>query len=145
MKKLLSLVLCLLLALAPGASLAEFDLSGMSLADLLKLQQQVTLAMWESSEWQEVEVPAGIYMVGRDIPAGHWTISGSDFAYVTWGSKLDQYGATIDYDDTISDAYLESGDIESVSWNLTDGTYLMIEYCSVVFTPYSGANLGFKF
>lgn len=144
MKKLISLILCLLLVAVPGVSSAELDLSSMSLQELIDLRQQITMAMWKTEEWQEVTVPAGIYKIGEDIPAGRWTISSDEFAYITLGSKLDVYGTSIEYSDNIVDGYLD-GDGESVTWNFTEGTYLWIECASVVFTPYAGANLGFKF
>ena len=55
MKKLIALILAVML-LCSTACAAEIDLSGMSLAELLELQQRVTMAMWETEEWQEVEV-----------------------------------------------------------------------------------------
>ena len=73
MKKIICLLLVLLLF--PVISLADLpDLSGLSFNELITLREQVNLSLWNSSEWQEVEVPAGFYSIGKDIPAGHWTI-----------------------------------------------------------------------
>ena len=47
MKKL-ALVLALALAFALVPAHAEVDLSGMTLAELIELSQQVTMAMWET-------------------------------------------------------------------------------------------------
>lgn len=146
MRRFACMLVCLAL-LAMGCANADtnLDLAGLGLSELIALQQEIQAAMWASDEWQEVEVPVGIYEIGVDIPEGHWTISGNDFAYVTWGQNCDPYGATIEYSDKIADEYLERGDIESISWNLTAGTYLCVECSSVVFTPYAGTSLGFKF
>ena len=63
MKKL-ALTLALLLTLTLVPAHAEIDLSGMTLAELMELSQQVTMAMWETEEWEEVEVPIGVYEIG---------------------------------------------------------------------------------
>ena len=153
MKKLFALILTAVF-LCSTAYAAEIDLSGLSFAELLELQQRVIMAMWETDEWQEVTVPAGAYEIGKDIPAGHWTITPVDgqTARVCWGSKLDSSGTEIDYSDTLAlehitsptDSYAKYNDVASVSWKLTDGSYLVIENASVVFTPFTGHSLGFK-
>lgn len=78
MKKLATLILILALILVPAAR-AEIDLSGMSFDELVDLQRQVTAAIMQTDEWQEVEVPAGYYEVGVDIPAGRWTIAPANY------------------------------------------------------------------
>lgn len=153
MKKLVALALALVL-LCSTALAAEIDLSGMSLAELLELQQRVTMAMWETEEWQEVEVPAGVYEVGKDIPAGHWTITpiDGDTAMVSWGGKLNESGTDIDWMSSYAieqitsplDSYSEYNKIESVSWDLKEGSFIIIGSSSVIFTPFAGHNLGFK-
>lgn len=153
MKKLLVLCLCSLLLAMPLAH-AEIDLSGLSFDELLALKEQINLALWASEEWQEVTVPAGVYEIGVDIPAGHWTIRPVDghTAYITWGPKLEEGGTEVDIWTRYSseqitsptDSYAKYNNVESASWKLTDGTFIVIENSSVVFTPYAGANLGFK-
>ena len=93
MKKL-ALTLALLLTLTLVPARAEIDLSGMTLAELMELSQQVTMAMWETEEWEEVEVPIGVYEIGVDIPAKHWNIAAADgyFPEITYASKLDASG-----------------------------------------------------
>lgn len=73
MKKLVSFFLTALL-LFSAASADPVDLSGLSFDELVALRDQINLAIWNSQEWQEVTVPAGIWQVGKDIPAGHWSI-----------------------------------------------------------------------
>lgn len=152
MKKLVALLTLCALLTAPA--LAEIDLSGMSFEELLELKEQVNRALWDCAEWQEVTVPAGAYVIGRDIPAGYWTIApvAGAWADVTWGSKFVANGTDIDWSDEIANEIILSsttsvystGDVETVSWNLTDGTVLLIEHSSVVFTPFVGHSLGFK-
>ena len=77
MKKLLALILALVLV--SSAALAEsVDLSGLSFDDLLNLQQRVNAALWASDEWISASVPIGLYEIGVDIPAGHWTVDAGD-------------------------------------------------------------------
>ena len=80
MKRILALILTMsALAAIPLSAHAEekkIDLSGLTYNELVELKDQINLAIWECDEWQEVEVPQGIWKVGEDIPAGHWTIRG---------------------------------------------------------------------
>ena len=50
------------------------DFSGKSLSELLKIQYDLTTAIWNSPEFKEAVVPEGIYEVGKDIPAGKWSV-----------------------------------------------------------------------
>ena len=154
MKKLLSLLVLAALLLSVPAS-AEFDLSGMSFDELIALREQVNLALWATEEWQEVTVPAGAYTIGKEIPAGYWTIRPVDgkTASVSWGSRFDATGAEVDlWGDfgvfeqitSATDSYAQYNDIRSVSWDLIEGTVLVIGSASVIFTPYTGVSLGFK-
>lgn len=125
MKKLTTLILALALILAPAA-MAEIDLSGMSFDELVDLQYQLNMAIWASDGWQEVEVPAGTYYIGVDIPEGRWTISST-------GSALTSLLYSDETGSMITD--MLSAD-ESINWALVDGTMLVIEWGSVKFTPY---------
>lgn len=152
MKKLLLLVL--VSALVSSVALASVDLSAMSFNELLELQKQVQYAMMKTDEWQEVTVPAGLYQVGVDIPAGHWTISnkGQSMVMVSWGDGLNEGASGVSVYDTYDMATLVNsngmfgtiGAPESVSWKLTEGTYIDIDAGSVVFTPYAGTSFAFK-
>ena len=143
-----------LAAMLAAPARAEIDLSGMSLAELIELQQRVTMAMWGTEEWQEVTVPAGAYEIGKDIPAGYWTIRPVDgeTAEVQWGSALDISGTDIGfraryaYEQITSptDIYAKYNNIDSVSWDLTDGTFIVIQSSAVVFTPFAGHSFEFK-
>ena len=156
MKKWL-VILTVFLLFFPFAAMAEIDLSGMSFDELVALQEQVELAIWNSEEWQAVTVPAGVYGVGTDIPAGKWTIQASDGVYATimWGDVLDASGVNLDYSGDIYEyewissptysGYTEGSDKTEVTYDLADGQFFIVDSGSVVFSPYSGkANLGFK-
>lgn len=148
MKKLVILVVSLVLVSSAAlATTAAFDFSGLSLAQLVEVQQQLNLAMWATDEWQEVEVPAGVYEIGKDIPAGYWTISPEpgEYVIVRWGTALDSSKTDLaGYGSYLAQEGLDGDEVANVSWELTDGTYLIIESGSVIFTPFSGHKLGFK-
>ena len=141
------------LLIAPSAH-AAVDLSGMTFDELLALKEQINAALWASDEWQEVTVPAGVYEIGKDIPAGHWTIRPVDgeTARVYWGSSLDESKTDIPllslytYEQITSpaDTYAKYNNIESVSWDLTAGSFVVIKDSAVVFSPFAGIDLGFK-
>ena len=139
MKKIITFILALIVCTT--SAVAEFDLSGLTFEELVALQQQVQLAMWETDGWQEVEVPAGVYEIGVDIPAGRWSLVATGWTGVTYSSALDEYGA-ISYHDNISYGYYEPG--QEVVMNLVDGTFLCIELSSVTFTPYTNTSFSFK-
>ena len=155
MKKLISLLLTLCILLVPVLSLADsIDLSGMSLADLVKLQEQVTMAMWRTEEWQEVTVPAGLYTVGVEIPAGKWTITATPNAsmeQVEIGSKLDDTGMGISWGGSYESNYLygkqswayDESKMNSWDVTLTDGLYINLA-AAMIFTPYAGPSFSFK-
>ena len=155
MKKLVLLTL-LLIALSVPA-LAEVDLSGMTYDELVALKDQINLAMWNSQEWQEVTVPQGVWKIGEDIPEGHWSITASDgvWARVSYSSALDDNQKEADYhtkdyyssqvNSTTYRSFDPNKDISLIDIDAKNGAYIVIEYGSVVFTPYAGkATLGFK-
>lgn len=163
MKKMISLFLSLLLLLSisvPSFALSadDIDLSGLSYEELVRLRDRINLAMWESSEWEEVEVPIGVWQVGADIPAGHWTIAAADGVWcsiarsrfldstgkeVEYGSGSNYFSEILTHPD--NSTYDPKTDPVSVDLVLSDGEYLVVDNGNVVFTPYSGkASLGFK-
>ncbi len=66
MRKLFA-VLCavaLLAALAVPAIAEDIDLSALSWSERLALREQLS----DRNEWQPVEVPEGVWVVGKEIP-----------------------------------------------------------------------------
>ena len=154
MRKVITIciTLALVLSLAPAA-FADVDLSGMTFDELVALRDQIDLAIWNSQEWQEVEVPQGVWRVGEDIPAGKWTIravSGGN-AYVKVGNELKDGGTDVKSKYTL-DIYAPDHRYYTEGKNMTEGTaeleagqYVSINYANAVFTPYAGKpSLGFK-
>lgn len=157
MKRILSVVLVLML-LTPAA-MADVDLSALSFDELVALRQQVNQEITKRPEWKEVTVPAGLWKVGEDIPAGKWTISAApgSWPWVTIGDALNALGTEVDtwsstissYDTLISKthSYYEQSHgqyPESFVATLTDGLYVYIENGATIFSPYVGRpSLGF--
>ena len=107
MKKLIALLLILALAL-PALALADLpDISGLSFDELVQLREQVNIAIMQQKEFQNVEVPAGVYEIGKDIPAGHWTITPAPNSYVAfwYGDKLNDSGTDAGYGWDIINGY----------------------------------------
>ena len=148
------------LMLLGSVATAEIDLSGMSYDELIELKDRIDKAIWESAEWQEVTVPQGyVYLVGEDIPAGHWTIGVCDGAYsqITIGTTLKENGKEVKhtshdkryyYQNIVSPTrftYDAGEDMSFFDYVFEEGDYVEVKGGDVIFTPYSGkASLGFK-
>lgn len=152
MKKLFFLFLATLL-LFSSASADPIDLSGLSFDELVALRDQINLAIWNCQEWQEVTVPAGVWIVGQDIPAGHWSIEPMDnrFNYVTYCEKLDETGKKFSRSGKhetcliISKTHEQHNDgLNAADFDMVDGWYFYND-AAVTFTPYAGKpELSFK-
>lgn len=70
MKRILAIILSVLL-LIPAA--CADDYSAMSYEDLLALRETITAEIMSRPEWKEVKVPAGTWIVGKDIPVGSYS------------------------------------------------------------------------
>lgn len=149
-------VLLLALALLSGTAAAEdVDLSSMSFNELVALRDQLNLAIWNCQEWQEVTVPEGVWTVGEDIPAGHWSVrvaAEHDYLYVSCFDRLNEIekrpanGSKLYMQDIASPGYSAFGEIipESADIILEDGWFFKCTG-AVVFTPYAGKpDLGFR-
>lgn len=153
MKRILVMVL---VAMMMCCAFAEgVDLAGMSYDELVALKEQVNLAIWSSEDWQEVEVPQGVYVIGEDIPAGKWTIKAVEglSAAIYWGDTLDESGVSLGYGDIYvgetvyskAHSYYSEGDTTEVTWEMKDGQYFIVNNGIALFTPYAGKpDLGFK-
>ena len=153
MKRALALILAMLLI--GSAALAEIDLSGLSYDELVALKDQINLAMWNCEEWQEVTVPVGVWKVGEDIPAGHWTIKPAqedDYLFVWYMNDIDpvtggpaQGSRNVNYE-LASPGHLVFGHEKPAECDIEmeEGWYFTNRGL-VVITPYTGKpSLGFK-
>ena len=134
----------------------EIDLTTLTWEELLELKTAITLEQLTRDEWEEVEVPQGVYKVGEDIPAGKWTVrcTRGNHLTISWGQYLDDDGHDINYFKGINDAkniknlngrLYDEGDATEYTFDAVDGYYIVIEYSSATFTPFAGKpDLGFK-
>lgn len=76
MKKLIAVLLLCCMFIYPAV--AEIDLSSLSFYELAELRRNCQFEMMNRPEWKEVQVPQGIWQVGKDIPAGDWIIKCAD-------------------------------------------------------------------
>ena len=72
MKKLIAIIL--ILCLFPVIALADVDLASMSFDELRSLQIALNEEIVTRPEWKEVTVPGGTWIVGKDIPAGSYSL-----------------------------------------------------------------------
>ena len=136
MKKLITLILILALAL-PALAMADIpDISGLTEAELIELNHQIQLRLFSDKLVNGVDVPAGTYVVGEDIPEGVYRLEvlfPNSGGYLTVyenkesslsikSSFLGEYWAVVE----IGKIELESGNVVDISGN------------SLRFFPYSG-------
>lgn len=154
MKKAISLfcVFALILALAVPA-LADVDLSGLSFDELVALKSQIDLELFARPEWQSVEVPQGLYLVGRDIPAGKWTVRPIETHYseVSVGLTMEDGGMKLKYPYKVSESLYgprsslySEGKRTELTIEVVDGDYVQIDRGTAIFEPFHGVSLGFK-
>ena len=130
MKKIICILL--LVCMTACAAAESVDLAGLSFDQLLELHQKVTAEIISRPEWKEVTVPSGSWTVGKDIPAGSYSVNpGKEGGYIRVsrnGRKIISQGIR-----TASDAY---GKLE-----LLEGDIVEIERGSLIFSRAIG--LGF--
>lgn len=127
----------------------------LDLDHLSKLQSLVNDKIFASDEWSEATIPAGIYKVGVDLPAGHWTfaaIGPYSTPIIQYYEKSDDTGMFPNPDyryfmqSIVSEDMLEysgGGASQSIDIDLTDGWYFQTTE-TIKMTPYAGKNITFK-
>lgn len=154
MKKIITIVIACALTLAlAGAAWADVDLSAMSFAELAELHTQVQLEMFARQEWQSVQVPQGIYLVGRDIPAGQWNVKAleTSWTFIEVGWELDEGGMKIKHPGKIAQSVMgpqcsiyKAGDCTEFAITVEDGDWVRITNGNAIFETFIGPKLGFK-
>ena len=155
MKKVITICItfALVLALIPVA-FAEWDLSDLTFDDLIALRAQTQREMMERGEYEEVEVPQGLYEVGPEIPAGKWTIRAldSNWTRIHVGRNVNEAHTELNYPFKASELiygpasiYYSAGNKTEITVDLSEGDYIHIDYGSAIFVTYTGKpTLGFK-
>ena len=76
MKRIVIILFIISIAVSPAV--AETDLSKLSFDELRQLQAEISKEIVTRPEWKEKIIPSGIWVVGKDIPAGDYSISMGD-------------------------------------------------------------------
>lgn len=156
MKKLLTIILTLAL-IVPSVALADVpDISDLSFDELVQLKERINLAIWNCQEWQEVVVPAGTYIIGKDIPEGHWSLRTQAESHQTFNvyyfdipdefGKKPGRGANALLMNIATPGFSAFGEVnnETIDIDMKNGWYLYLGG-AVVFTPYNGQpDFGFR-
>jgi hypothetical protein len=155
MKRIIALVLVFMLTCS---AFAEIDLSKMSTKKLQKLRDKIDAELESREKTNPVTVPVGVWVVGEDIPLGHWQITVANnapygWASVTYCGKLDVTGKKPKIGGPDNFYYAEqikqpgsdaSVQLESLDLDLQEKGYIIVKYGDVIFTPFKGKkNLGF--
>lgn len=136
MKRLLTLIL-LVLMISCSAQAEGIDLGSLSFDELLSLQAQVNQALFNCAEWKEVEVPMGIWDIGKDIPAGRWELSRSKKADSYYKTSIAYYlKRTNGQPDYYRGTYYLKTAEDVVVLELEEGNVIKIEDGSVIFRRY---------
>ena len=154
MKKITCILLLVALmgCLVLPACAEEIDLTALNWEELLDLKAAITLEQLTRDEWEEVEVPQGVYKVGEDIPAGKWTITcrTGRSCYFEFGEALREDGHSVSWRGTHDLVYIykdagSDGKQTEYTFDAKDGYYIIIDDSPATFTPYTGTrDLGFK-
>ena len=156
MKRFIAIIVCLLLIVC-AAQAEDLDLSGMSFDELVKLKEKLNLAIWNSQTWQEVTVPPGIWEIGADIPAGHWSVrpaAGCGPDYIIYSDTLSSNGHDVEIMGAgfyIMECICDSGaPLYTMEYktatdiDMKDGFFVRLD-CTMIFSPYTGKpDLGFQ-
>lgn len=156
MRDMLHYLMCLVYD-QTGHPMPAPTLEGLSYDQLVSYRDALNLAIWNSEEWQEVKVPAGIWVIGEDIPAGHWTVSApeGESIRIAYGDELNSTGRSINtlWTDVGMFAHLygeghyshHDDNDHYLNINMKNGFYFSVDDGYAIFTPYSGKpDLGFK-
>ena len=163
-KKLLSILLAVFLCVPASA---ETDYSAMTAEELIALYRDLNAQMTDlRQEMQDVAfvimqkrlypvtVPAGVWEIGVDIPAGLWRMSSMNVTTITYGDQLDRAMFAIDQDRCTyylqhtlygpKSGLMETGS-DAVTINLEEGFFLAIEGEALFFIQKSQVPTPFTF
>lgn len=138
MKKLISIVIVVLFL--SSAALAETALSDLSYEELTWLISECSVEIQRRPEWKETDIPAGVYIVGEDIPEGKWA-----FTMKTNSTEICVYSSISAYKNSsfpVFDQILATftGVTEIGNLYLKNGEVLLVEG-SVTARPFRGLGL----
>lgn len=134
MKKLIAIFMICIMMFSVTCFASNIDLSNMNYEELLELKNEVNMALWNSNEWKEVEVPVGLYRGGDEIPAGTYFISYSSHGWTSVCVGKNYENGDIIYPRTFSEVIdEENGDCKVI---IEEGDYIEIKSYPALFKPY---------
>ena len=149
MKKFIAILLACLIIL-PAACAESIDLSSLSFDELQELKSRISQEMTTRPEWKETTVPAGLYEIGTDIPAGEWGLKCGKTKYgfvnISYGKQLNDSGTKVDIPcDFMGMIYEEKDEAHQdfINMRLQEGFFIYFEHGSVIFTKPEKPDLGF--
>lgn len=139
MKKLLTIILILALAV-PAAAFADLpDISNLSKDELLQLDRIIQNILFEQTLPDGVLMPAGNYIVGADIPAGDYradTVSDTGGIITVYKTKEDAENRPLSYISEVSLGNMWGTLVFHLV--LEEGNYVRLKYNSLKLYPYAG-------
>ena len=152
MKRFVGLLLVLMVFTCGTAAAEHIDMTGISYEELAELVTRAHYEMMQSDEWEEVQVPIGLYLIGRDIPAGKWEVEvdgnlyGMSVIYFL-GVKLNENKTELDAWDTKTSFITISPNSTGraiTTITLQTGYYFQVASYPCIFRHYSGTPFTFK-
>ena len=134
MKKLITIVLILALAV-PALALADLpDISGLSYNELIELRTKIQTQLFSSQLISGVTVPPGEYIVGEDIPEGSYRVGIINMGLDSM-IEIDTAEKEIITSYAIGEVY---GAYEVGKMTVENGMIIKVDFAPVVFYAYSG-------
>lgn len=113
MKRFLAILL--ILVCVTGTASASLY-SGISIDQLRQLISDINAEIVSRPEWKETTVPAGVWTVGTDIPAGTYSLRSEGALVLIWRREKNDYSDSglyfnnvIDEDNSFGKVILEEG------------------------------------
>ena len=145
MKRFLIIYIVFALIISTIPAYADIDLSGVSYDELIALKDQIYAAIWNSGEWKEAIVPAGVYVVGENIPAGQYTIEMADAESMYPVCTVATYGCPDDFYNShgcVTNTFLNEG--VTYTMRIVDGQLINVNGNSIIIRPFVGDTILFK-
>lgn len=133
MKKLITMILILALAV-PALALADLpDISALTVEELIELNHQIQNRLFSEQLVNGVKVPPGVYIIGEDIPAGTYRVE------ITGGTGFYDLRQEADGHLITTGLTGKSYDVTEIGkMVLEDGNELKLYNSTFVLYPYTG-------
>ena len=135
MKKILAIILVVALIL-PAAVFADIpDISSLTNDELLTLNHEIQLRLFSEKLVNGIQIPAGKYIIGEDIPEGIYRVETADKVLSPMITIYNEGKAKIVGSYLLGDIY---GSYEVGKLDLGKDYIVEVDFSPVVFYPYTG-------